>query len=63
MVKSRPCAGRPRPRPPGELKALGFDVEVKPVAVNYIGAGLVVTSRPDRGDSAPKGSKVIVYVV
>ena len=45
------------------LKDAGFTVAVRPVAVNYIGAGLVVTSTPGAGKQAPKGSKVTLLVI
>ena len=63
MVKLPSVRGKTTAEATRELKALGFGVSVRPVAVNYIGAGLVVTSRPNAGNSAPKGSKVIIYVV
>ena len=37
------------------LKDAGFTVAVRPVAVNYIGAGLVVTSPPGRRQASPQG--------
>ena len=45
------------------MKEAGFQVVVRPVAVNYIGAGFVVTSRPGAGKEAPKGSSVILFVI
>ncbi len=45
------------------MKEAGFQVVVRPVAVNYIGAGFVVTSRPAAGKEAPKGSSVILFVI
>ncbi len=41
----------------------GFKVKVQAVAVNYIGVGFVVYSRPGQSDQAPKGSTVTLYVV
>jgi eukaryotic-like serine/threonine-protein kinase len=45
------------------LKDAGFAVAVRPVAVNYIGAGFVASTRPGPGTNAPKGSTVTLYVV
>ena len=46
-----------------EMEKVGFKVVVKPVAVNYIGVGYVVFSRPAAAKQAPKGSTVTLYVV
>jgi eukaryotic-like serine/threonine-protein kinase len=45
------------------LKDAGFTVVVRPVAINYIGAGFVVSTRPGPGTNAPKGSTVTLYVI
>ncbi len=45
------------------MAAAGFKTEVKPVAVNYIGVGYVVYSRPGAGAQAPLGSTITLYVV
>ncbi len=63
MVKIPALRGKSTAEATRQLKALGFDVSVKPVAVNYIGAGLVVTSRPTAGNSAPEGSRITVFVI
>lgn len=41
----------------------GFKTRVKAVAVNYIGVGYVVYSRPGSRAEAPKGSTITLYVV
>ena len=45
------------------LEDAGFTVVVRPVAINYIGAGFVVTTRPGAGQAAPRGSTVTLYVI
>ncbi|MCW2809698.1 MAG: pkaF [Friedmanniella sp.] len=45
------------------MKDAGFKVKVQAVAINYIGVGFVVYSRPGQSDQAPKGSTVTLYVV
>jgi beta-lactam-binding protein with PASTA domain/serine/threonine protein kinase len=41
----------------------GFKTKVQAVAVNYIGVGYVVYSKPSAKSQAPKGSTVTLYVV
>ena len=41
----------------------GFKTKVQPVAVNYIGVGYVVYSKPGAKTEAPKGSTITLYVV
>jgi serine/threonine-protein kinase len=41
----------------------GFTTKVQPVAVNYIGVGYVVYSKPGAKTEAPKGSTITLYVV
>jgi beta-lactam-binding protein with PASTA domain len=41
----------------------GFKTKVKAVAVNYIGVGYVVYSKPHFRAQAPKGSTITLYVV
>ena len=45
------------------MEKAGFKVVVRPVAINYIGVGFVVFSRPGAAKEAPKGSTVTLYVV
>jgi serine/threonine-protein kinase len=45
------------------MAASGFKTEVKAVAVNYIGIGYVVYSKPSAKSQAPKGSTITLYVV
>lgn len=46
-----------------ELAAAGFRTSVRPVAVNYIGVGYVVYTKPGARARAPKGSTITVYIV
>jgi serine/threonine-protein kinase len=41
----------------------GFKTKVQAVAVNYIGVGYVVYSKPSAKSQAPKGSTITLYVV
>ena len=41
----------------------GFKTKVQAVAVNYIGVGYVVYSKPSAKSEAPKGSTITLYVV
>ncbi len=41
----------------------GFKTKVQAVAVNYIGIGYVVYSKPSAKSEAPKGSTITLYVV
>ena len=41
----------------------GFKTRVQAVAVNYIGIGYVVYSKPSAKSEAPKGSTITLYVV
>ena len=41
----------------------GFKTKVQPVAVNYLGLGYVVYTKPGANSSAPKGSTITLYVV
>jgi beta-lactam-binding protein with PASTA domain/serine/threonine protein kinase len=45
------------------MTAAGFKTKVQPVAVNYIGVGYVVYSKPSAKSEAPKGSTITLYVV
>ncbi len=63
MIDIPATRGRTVPAATKLLKDAGFAVAVRPVAVNYIGAGLVVTSSPGASKQAPKGSKVTLYVI
>jgi serine/threonine-protein kinase len=45
------------------MTAAGFKTKVQPVAVNYIGVGYVVYSKPSAKSQAPKGSTITLYVV
>jgi serine/threonine-protein kinase len=63
LVKVPALRGKTTAEASRQLKALGFTVRVRPVAVNYIGAGLVVTTSPGSGASAPKGSRITVYEI
>lgn len=45
------------------MAAAGFATKVQPVAVNYIGVGYVVYSKPGAKSEAPKGSTITLYVV
>ncbi len=45
------------------MKERGFKVSVQPVAVNYIGVGFVVTTKPGPTRQAPKGSTITLYVI
>jgi serine/threonine-protein kinase len=45
------------------MAAAGFKTKVQAVAVNYIGIGYVVYSKPSAKSEAPKGSTVTLYVV
>ncbi len=45
------------------MEAVGFKTKVQPVAVNYIGVGYVVYSKPSAKSEAPKGSTITLYVV
>lgn len=45
------------------MAAAGFKTKVQPVAVNYIGVGYVVYSKPSAKSEAPKGSTITLYVV
>lgn len=41
----------------------GFKTKVRPAAVNYLGLGYVVTTRPKMRTQAPKGSTITLWVV
>lgn len=41
----------------------GFKTRVRPAAINYLGLGYVVTTRPKIRTQAPKGSTITLYVV
>jgi serine/threonine-protein kinase len=41
----------------------GFQTRVRPAAINYLGLGYVVTTRPKIRTQAPKGSTITLYVV
>ncbi|WP_375431638.1 Stk1 family PASTA domain-containing Ser/Thr kinase [uncultured Friedmanniella sp.] len=41
----------------------GFRTKVRPAAVNYLGLGYVVTTRPKMRSEAPKGSTITLWVV
>ena len=45
------------------MTAAGFKTKVQAVAVNYIGIGYVVYSKPSAKTAAPKGSTITLYVV
>ena len=45
------------------LTKAGFKTKVQPVAVNYLGLGYVVYTRPGANSAAPKGSTITLYVV
>jgi len=45
------------------MSAAGFKTKVQPVAVNYIGVGYVVYSKPSAKSEAVKGSTITLYVV
>jgi eukaryotic-like serine/threonine-protein kinase len=63
LVSIPPLQGKSVAEARSLLRERGLKAKVQPVAINYIGAGLVVTTRPTPGRQAPKGSTVTVLVV
>ncbi|WP_375423526.1 Stk1 family PASTA domain-containing Ser/Thr kinase [uncultured Friedmanniella sp.] len=45
------------------MSEAGFKTRVRPAAINYLGLGYVVTTRPRIRTQAPKGSTITLYVV
>jgi serine/threonine-protein kinase len=45
------------------MKDAGFKTRVRPAAINYLGVGFVVTTRPKARTKAPLGSTITLYVI